>query len=338
MRPAVSRDISARAARDISNSGGPLSPPASSRRASTSPAGRATVVLQMMIPSTPVSTVVAAISASSSGARSGAILTSRGAALPASVAFFASIAASITRRSRAPCCKSRSPGVFGEDRLRTRKSARPASAAVHSAISAMGSVLSRLMPILAPTGPGCGARARRAASRRANISSPPLLNPSRLISARSASSRNRLGRGLPGCGLRVTVPASTNPKPSASSASTASAFLSNPAANPIGLAKSRFHTRQARIASSTSRDGGTSPSLRAPMAAAWASFGGRNSSSLVARRQTSSPGNPRFRARPARFMETSEDTAIPGRVTGNLLIAEPNSRSDSATARGFGNH
>ena len=78
-------------------------------------------------------------------------------------------------------------------------------------------------------------RARRAAGapRRA----PSLLKPNRLITASSASSRNRRGRGLPGWGFGVTPPASTNPKPSRNSASVTSAFLSNPAANPTGLGK-----------------------------------------------------------------------------------------------------
>ena len=65
------------------------------------------------------------------------------------------------------------------------------------------------------------------------------MNPSRLISARSASSRKTRGRGLPGCGRGVTVPISTKPKPSRSSASGTRASLSNPAAMPIGFGKSR---------------------------------------------------------------------------------------------------
>src|SRR5205807_2637398 len=68
-----------------------------------------------------------------------------------------------------------------------------------------------------------------------NCLAPRLLKPSRFINARSRGKRNRRGFGLPGCGSLVTVPTSMNPKPSAHSASTASPFLSNPAARPIGF-------------------------------------------------------------------------------------------------------
>src|SRR5204863_1944307 len=44
-------------------------------------------------------------------------------------------------------------------------------------------------------------------------------------------------------GRGVTVPISTNPKPSRSSASAACASLSNPAAMPIGFGKSNSHSR-----------------------------------------------------------------------------------------------
>ena len=43
---------------------------------------------------------------------------------------------------------------------------------------------------------------------------------------------------MPGCALAVIVPISTKPKPSASHAGSAMAFLSIPAARPIGLGKS----------------------------------------------------------------------------------------------------
>src|SRR4051812_24555019 len=79
----------------------------------------------------------------------------------------------------------------------------------------------------------------RWASRRAAAAAPALLKPIRLISARSRGSRNSRGRGLPGWASAVTVPTSTNPKPSASSASMPAASLSNPAASPSGPGSSR---------------------------------------------------------------------------------------------------
>ena len=56
--------------------------------------------------------------------------------------------------------------------------------------------------------------------------------------AHSYPSRGNLkmrGFGLPSCGTGVTEPTSTKPKPKASNPSTASAFLSKPAARPMGL-------------------------------------------------------------------------------------------------------
>lgn len=56
-----------------------------------------------------------------------------------------------------------------------------------------------------------------------------------LITARSCSSRNTLGLGLPAWGKGVMLPTSTNPNPTFSIPLIASACLSNPAARPIGL-------------------------------------------------------------------------------------------------------
>ena len=75
----------------------------------------------------------------------------------------------------------------------------------------------------------------------------------RLMTASSRSSRNSRGRGLPVCGFGVTVPISTKPKPSRSSASGTSAFLSKPAAMPTGLGKFRPKARTASFGSSGSR-------------------------------------------------------------------------------------
>ena len=48
-------------------------------------------------------------------------------------------------------------------------------------------------------------------------STPSLLKPKRLITARSSARRKRRGRGLPGCGSGVAAPTSTKPKPAATS-------------------------------------------------------------------------------------------------------------------------
>ena len=71
----------------------------------------------------------------------------------------------------------------------------------------------------------------------ASSAAPQLLNPARLISARSRGKRKSRGRGLPGCGSLVTEPTSIKPKPSADSACAAVPFLSKPAASPTGFAK-----------------------------------------------------------------------------------------------------
>src|SRR5512139_587177 len=92
--------------------------------------------------------------------------------------------------------------------------------------------------MLTPTTTGdAGPRRRRASSRLATASAPSLLKPIRLTTARSSGRRNSRGRGLPGCASPVTVPTSTNEKPSAARASIPSAFLSKPAASPRGPGK-----------------------------------------------------------------------------------------------------
>src|SRR5579872_1691328 len=83
------------------------------------------------------------------------------------------------------------------------------------------------------TGRAPGPRGQRR-SRAAAAAAPSLLNPIRLISARSAGNRNIRGRGFPGWARAVTVPTSTNPKPRAPSPDVARASLSNPAASPSG--------------------------------------------------------------------------------------------------------
>ena len=64
---------------------------------------------------------------------------------------------------------------------------------------------------------------------------PKLLKPSLLIKASSSTSRKTLGFGFPYCFKGVTVPTSTKPNPSLNNELYTSAFLSNPAAMPIGF-------------------------------------------------------------------------------------------------------
>ena len=75
-------------------------------------------------------------------------------------------------------------------------------------------------------------------SLSATATAPSLLNPSRLMTARSSFSLNTRGRGFPGCGLGVTPPISMNPNPAPSSGPIASPFLSKPAASPSGFGRS----------------------------------------------------------------------------------------------------
>ena len=63
---------------------------------------------------------------------------------------------------------------------------------------------------------------------------PLLLKPILLTKASSSKSLNKRGLGLPNCGSGVIVPTSTNPKPKERVALNTSAFLSKPAANPMG--------------------------------------------------------------------------------------------------------
>ena len=107
----------------------------------------------------------------------------------------------------------------------------------------MRSALSLLAPMFTPTMPGFP---RRAASRAAAVAAPPLLNPMRLITARSSANRNSRGFGLPACGCGVMEPTSAKPKPRPSTPSGTSASLSKPAASPSGLGKRSPATSTAR--------------------------------------------------------------------------------------------
>ena len=89
-------------------------------------------------------------------------------------------------------------------------------------------------------------RPDRLASRVSATSAPRLLKPIRLITARSSTSRNSRGLGLPACGRGVIEPTSANPKPRPKSWSGTSASLSNPAAIPSGLGNCSPATSTAR--------------------------------------------------------------------------------------------
>ena len=67
------------------------------------------------------------------------------------------------------------------------------------------------------------------------LSIPLLLNPNLFIKALSSSSLKIRGLGFPYWGLIVVVPHSIKPNPIRLIALITSAFLSKPAANPIGL-------------------------------------------------------------------------------------------------------
>ena len=100
----------------------------------------------------------------------------------------------------------------------------------------------RLLPMFTPmTG---RLRLRRRATRRVRATSAPaLLNPMRLMTARSGMSRNRRGVSLPGCACAVMVPTSMWPKPRRPRPITACAFLSKPAATPNGVGNVRPSAR-----------------------------------------------------------------------------------------------
>ena len=94
--------------------------------------------------------------------------------------------------------------------------------------------------MLMPTGTAGHRPLSRSLRRRlATASAPSLLKPRRLISACWLGNRKMRGSGFPGCAFAVTVPISTKPNPSAAHAGSATPFLSNPAASPIGFGKLR---------------------------------------------------------------------------------------------------
>ena len=72
------------------------------------------------------------------------------------------------------------------------------------------------------------------ATRAATVAAPWLLNPIRLITARSGMRRNSLGLSFPGWAIAVTVPISTCEKPKAPRPRMPRPSLSNPAATPNG--------------------------------------------------------------------------------------------------------
>ena len=96
--------------------------------------------------------------------------------------------------------------------------------------------------------------------------------------AHSYPSRGNLkirGFGLPSCGTGVTEPTSTKPKPKASNPSTASAFLSKPAARPMGLENFLPQTSSPIFDGSGLFSLGTQPRAAAETASLWATSGSR---------------------------------------------------------------
>ena len=116
----------------------------------------------------------------------------------------------------------------------------------------------------------------RFANRSAAISIPKLLKPNLLITAWSFGSRNNLGFGFPGCGLGVIAPTSMNPKPHLSRASTASAFLSNPAANPTGLSSFKPQIEVFKFSKTNVSRFAGNPKFNALIAKLWANSGSEN--------------------------------------------------------------
>src|SRR3569623_1808457 len=117
--PSARTYVSATMLVESRNNGRPDSPPCSSARPrSRSVSGRASVVFDTIMPSTPRARATCTTSSSSDKVRSGEIFNSSGTA-PASVR--ARVRASITRARRSSsaeaCCRLRRPGVFGDDTL-----------------------------------------------------------------------------------------------------------------------------------------------------------------------------------------------------------------------------
>ena len=115
----------------------------------------------------------------------------------------------------------------------------------------------------------------RFCSRSAICAMPSLLNPKRLITARSLGRRNNRGLGLPGCATGVAAPSSRNPKPQAAKPFSACAFLSNPAAKPIGFGNASPASCAFRRGKLRERGFGTSPICRALIARLCARSGSR---------------------------------------------------------------
>src|SRR5690606_33609923 len=143
---------------------------------------------------------------------------------------------------------------------------------------ASSTATTRLLPMFTPI-TAFGARRRSAFNRRSAALATSLLSPMRLITARSGTSRNSRGFGLPSCGIAVTVPISMCPKPSASSPRTPIAFLSKPAATPKGDGKVRPRARTCcsgpgAVSALFAQDSGGTPSTRMTAMAAWCANSG----------------------------------------------------------------
>lgn len=119
---------------EAAKSGLPERPPVSALFPLRRLSGRAIVVFETIMPSTLRRRATATMPSSSGMERSGAILISTGVGLaPAAASSRAASVCAISSSSALSACRSRRPGVFGEETLTVRKSAsgasRPASTA-----------------------------------------------------------------------------------------------------------------------------------------------------------------------------------------------------------------
>ena len=168
---------------------------------SRSAAGRATVVLPTIMPSTRCLRAMPTTSSSSDSVRSGAILSSTGVG-----------PARGRTRSRASITRaSSSSSALGL--LQVAQARRVGRGDVDGEIAGdRGEGFDQPHIVLGAVGriavgadidaDNAALVRARAASRASAAGAPSLLKPSRLITPSSASSRNRRGRGLPACGTR----------------------------------------------------------------------------------------------------------------------------------------
>ena len=132
-------------------------------------------------------------------------------------------------------CKSRSFSVLGDETFTVAKSIKLPQVSKTFTKSIARCELFLFAPKFNPTIPVLG----RFDNRSAITSIPSLLNPNLLIDPWSSFNLKRRGLLFPFCGSGVAAPTSINPKPVFNKGAITSAFLSNPAAKPIGFGSSR---------------------------------------------------------------------------------------------------